>query len=139
MKYINFLFIGIFILSCNSNSKRSFSKEGVSLKCNSDWLITEEDSFGGNGYYLSVEKNGYGESGILTLSYIDGQIDKKEFLLSSQEDLKENIVYKSGNLKFEKTIETKYANNDAIASKFSLSLLGMKHEGIIIVLMGKIK
>ncbi len=125
--------IFIFFISCGKSPEIKFDKEGVSLTCPSGWKITDEKKLDSMGYFLSIEREGLNSSGVYAMNWITDSIDLDSYIEVYKDNLKENIIYKHSDLKFDKSIWGKFNSNNSLVSTYSLSLIGLKHEGTIYV------
>ena len=126
-------------MSCKEASETKFAKDGISLTCPTGWKITEEENIENQGYYLSIEKDGLTSSGLFTLSWLSNRLDLYEWIDIYKEQLSSNIVYRNSNLTFGEPFESEFNNISSVAVKFNVSILGLKHEGIIHVFYGNDK
>lgn len=139
MKNIFILLSLSVLFSCTPSPETKFNKLNVSFTCPSGWKITEEEAIDSTGYYLSCEKKGLDASGLITISWIKDTVDLEQVLTIYQDELKGNIIYKNADLKFGKTAEAAYHHFPAIVSDYTMSLLGVKHRGVICCFYGKSK
>lgn len=140
MKNLTYLILMLFVLvSCKETSQTELEKDGVSLTCPKGWEITDEDSLDGQGYYLSIEKAGFNSSGLITITWINNEFDKNEWINSYKDELRNNFIYKNSNLSFGGIIENKFNNINSTSVSFKVSILGVKHEGEIHVFSEKNK
>lgn len=130
----NFLIL-LFILfahnSCQEASETEFKKDGISLTSPKGWKITDQENLDDQGYYLSIEKEGLNSSGLISISWINGELDLKEWINMYKDELRNNIIYKNSNLIFEKENKSMFNNINTTSLNFSTSLLGINHEGNI--------
>jgi hypothetical protein len=131
MKYSPGLILAAFLVSCNSSPESKFEKFGVSFTCPEGWKITDQENLNNKGYYLSIEKDGFGSSGLMTISWANDSIDLNQDLEIYQNSLKNNIIYKNSVLDFDQPFDTVFNADSSIASKFKVTLLSVKHEGIM--------
>ena len=132
MRYI--VLISVFFLSCNGITepkKTSVDNSDISFTCPDGWSITEEDNLDGQGYYFSIEKSGFDSSGVMTLSYFYNDMNSEELLSLYQEDMVDNVIYKNSDLAFEKKIEDENEHYTVLSSRYTFSLVGLDHHGII--------
>lgn len=102
IKYLLISFLTITILTgCQESPETKFEKNGISFTCPTGWKITEEENLDNQGYYLSIEKDGFNSSGLLTVSWVNDILDLNEWLEALMDGLKNDIIYKNSNLKFE--------------------------------------
>ena len=102
IKYLLISFLTITILTgCQESPETKFEKNGISFTCPTGWKITEEENLDNQGYYLSIEKDGFNSSGLLTVSWVNDSLDLNEWLEALMDGLKNDIIYKNSNLKFE--------------------------------------
>lgn len=117
--------------SCQEAPEEQFEKDGVSLISPKGWKITDEENLDNQGYYLSIEKEGLNSSGLITLSWLNDELELHEWINIHKDKMKNNIIYKNSNLIFEDIHENKFNNLNTTSLNFTVSLLGLKHEGII--------
>lgn len=130
----NFLILILILFACNScqeTPQTKFEMDGVSLTIPKGWKITDEENLDDQGYYLSIEKDGLNSSGLITLSWINGELDLNEWINIHKDEMKNNIIYKNSNLIFGDEIKNKFNDLNTTSLEFTASLLGLKHEGII--------
>ena len=130
----NFL-ISILILftcsSCQETPQAKFEKDGISLTSPKGWKITDEGNIEDQGYFLSIEKDGLNSSGLITLSWVIGEFDLNEWIEIYKDELKNNLVYRNSNLSFSNEKQDKFNGITTTSLEYSVSLFGLKHEGII--------
>lgn len=128
-------FIPILILfsynSCQETPQAEFEKDGISLTSPKGWKITDEENLDDQGYYLSIEKDGPNSSGLITLSWVNGEIDLDKWKSIYKNELKSNIIYRNSNLRFAKENQDKFNDINTTSVVFTVSIFGLKHEGII--------
>lgn len=137
----NILFAIFFLsvlFSCTEVPETKFEKDGISLTCPKGWKITEEENID-EGYYLSIEKAGFGSSGLVTIIWINNRLDLSEWLNIYKDELSNNIVYKNSNLMFGENHKNEFNKVSSVAVEFTASIIGSKHEGIIQAFYGKDK
>ena len=129
------LLVLIFIIfacySCQETTHTKFEIDGVSLVSPKGWKITDEENLDDQGYYLSIEKEGLNSSGLITLSWINSELDLNDWINIHKDEMKNNIVYENANLIFGEESKNKFNDLNTTSIKFTVSLLGLKHEGII--------
>lgn len=119
--------------SKNNNKivKSKFQKNGVSLTCPHKWKITDEENFDDEGYYLSIEKNGFNSSGLITITWYYELLDLEEVMNVAIVELKKSFIHKNSNLILGELHQNKYNCIDTAAVNFSMSTIGLKHCGEI--------
>jgi hypothetical protein len=127
-----FLFMAL--LGCKQAHKEIFTKEGVSFTIPEGWVITQSESIHDTlGYFLTCEKKGMNESGMFTLSWINQEVNKEEFLLILKEQLSQNSFYKNTGILFNEIQPIKNMDHFQVSSTgFVTHLSGLKHSGKII-------
>ncbi|GGD27585.1 hypothetical protein [Flavobacterium orientale] len=122
----------IAVISCGSEKPGgNFSRDGVSFTYPSGWSITEEGDLDGTGYYLSVEKEGFDASGLLTLTWVTQIPDSKEYLEIIQEEYKQQKILKD--LKFQSVRDNNFNGIPSLSSDFKFNTFGLEHKGTIYV------
>ncbi len=119
------------LTSCQESPEFKFEKNGVSFTSPSGWAITEEESFEDGSYYLSIEKDGFDSSGIITITWVSDSLSLDDSIEIHKDELKSNIIYKNANLTFEPILNNKFNKISSHSSRFKFKLLGLKHEGIL--------
>jgi hypothetical protein len=125
------------ILSCKEAVETKFNKDGVSVTCPKGWKIMEEGNIDGQGYYVSMEKDGFNSSGLFALSWINDTTDLEEYLDIYVDEVKNNIIYKNSSLHFGRKHKSKFNEINTLTVEFTSNIIGVKHQGIIHVLYGK--
>ncbi|MEP3208907.1 MAG: hypothetical protein ABJN95_06950 [Maribacter sp.] len=98
-----------------------------------------EEDVDGSGYYASVEKDGFDSNGLISISWVNGNLELREYLKLYQDALRNTIICKNSNLNFEPIAATEFNFINSKASKFNASFLGIKHQGILHTFHGKNK
>jgi len=131
-KSIIIVFLIVVASSCgNQEPGGNFLRNGVSFTYPSGWSITEQEDLDGVGYYLSVEKAGVDESGLLTLTWINGVLDSREYLEMIQEEYENQKLVKK--LEFQSARDNSFNGIQSISCDFKFNTLGMRHSGVIYV------
>lgn len=131
MRNILFLIIVLFISSCQESPEAKFEKDGVSFISPEGWEVTEEENLDNEGYYLAIERDGFNSSGLITITWANYEIDLDEWLNVYVDDLKSNIIYKNSNISFSNVIESEFSEISTKTISFKVSIVGVKHEGVI--------
>ena len=106
-------------------------RDGVSFTYPPGWSITEQADIDGTGYYLSVEKAGFNESGLLTLTWVNGILDSREYLELLQEKYKNQKSLKD--LKFQSVRDNNFNGIQSISCDYKFTTLGLEYRGTIYV------
>jgi hypothetical protein len=117
--------------SCTEATETKFEREGVSLTCPKGWKITEQENIEDQGFYLSMEKEGLDASGLVSISWVNNELALEDWLDIYREELANNIIYKNSNLTFSDPYEAEYNGLPSQAMTFTVSIIGLKHEGIV--------
>ena len=119
-------------LSCgNQKPDEIFSRDGASFTYPSDWSISKEDDVYGGGYYVSMEKEGFGASGTLKLTMIKGRLDSSRYFEILQEEYEEIKMF--DDLEFESARDTVFNGIPATSTDFKYNTSGIKHSGVAYV------
>ncbi|WP_405413280.1 hypothetical protein [Maribacter sp. Asnod1-A12] len=121
----------LFLFACSETQSSKFKDDGVSLTIPKGWQITDQENMNHQGYLLSIEKDGFDSSGLVTMTWINAEIDLNEWKTNYKEDFLNNIIYENSNLVFEDPTEDHYNNINCTSIKFNASLLGIEHDGVI--------
>lgn len=136
MKNILFLIFTCFIFfSCNESPETKFEKDGVSLICPQEWIISDSDDLDGAGYYLEIEKEGFSSSGLVIIIWVNNynnyNFNYEENLNLYKESLQEQYVLDFGDIAFSNYYENTFNNLSTMSTNYTMSLLGVDHEGTI--------
>ena len=93
------------------------------------WKISDEENLDDQGYYLSIEKDGLESSGLFSLTWVYGEFELNDWIRVHKEEMKNNIIYRNSNLAFGGLHESKFNNLNTSSLEYTVSLLGVKHEG----------
>lgn len=134
-----FLFISVALLSisCKESPEKQFKKDGISFTCPSGWKVTDQEKIDNQGYYLSIEKDGFNSSGLLTMTWLYNEIDLNDWMDIFKDELKNNSIYKNSSLQFGEQTEGSYHDKKTILLSFTATILNVKHEGEIHVFEDK--
>lgn len=125
------LLIILTCISCQETPEEKFEKNGVSLISPKGWEITDRENLDNQGYYLSIEKDGINSSGIITLSWVNFELEIIEWINVHKDEMRNNFIYKNSNLVFKDIYENKFNQLNTTSIEFTVSILGIKHQGII--------
>ena len=128
-KLIFLLFTILLVISCKDSPATTFSKDGVTFTVPSGWEISEEENLDTDGYYLSVEKNGFNASGIVVMTWVVGKQDLRDTYVNYKKNMYNIPVYSNANLQFRNEADTSYGNKSSFSAPFTASVAGMDHEG----------
>jgi len=124
------------VVACSSSPGGKFQVGGISFVYQEGWAVTDQEDFDGQGYYVSLEKDGLNSSGLFVLTWLYDSLDQDEWLEEYKEELKNNIIYRNSDLKFTKPVDNEFSGIPSRSVNFSLGLLGVDHEGVIHVFYG---
>ena len=125
--------IAVVLLFCVACSKTAsppsnFNKRGVSFSVPAGWRVTDEDLEGG-GNYISVEKDGFDSSGLITMMWIPGELDLEEGDEIHKEELRASPLLKNSKPKFSPIQSSDFRGNQAMTATYTMSILGVAHTG----------
>lgn len=129
-KYIfTLLLLTIYNLAFGEGGGGIFSRNGVSFSYASNWSVTEQESIEGGGYYLAVEKDGFTSSGLVTVTWINEEISAYEYIEIIQAEYRGMKVF--DNIVFKPNVQDSYNGISCVSCKFTVSVLGVKHRGVV--------
>ena len=100
-----------------------------------DWSVTDSEEIEEGIYYVSVEKNGFDSSGLMTIVSFEELIDLDESIVFNIEQLKDNPVI--NNLNFDEIRDSEFNAIKSRSSNFDFKTMGIKHDGIIYAFSSK--
>ena len=139
MKKLLFLILScVVFFSCNESPETKFEKDGVSFICPQGWAIIDQEDFDGEGYYISIEKDGFNSSGLAMITWYDnfdsGNFNFEEDLRNWEESLKEQwILVDASNIIFGDYYNNMFNNLRSMSTNYTFSMLGVPHEGTVSV------
>lgn len=80
---------------------------------------------------VTIEKDGLNSSAIFVMTYIYSEYDLNEWLMLVEADMKDNIIYKNADIEFGLPYKDEYGKFHTHSAKYSCSLMGLEHEGVI--------
>lgn len=129
-KSIVIVFLVIVTFGCgNQEPGGDFLKDGVSFTYPSGWSITEQEDLDGEGYYLSVEKAGFNASALLTITWINGVLDSREYLDLIREGYENEKLFNG--LEFQSAKDNSFNGIQSISCDFKFNTSGVKHSAVI--------
>lgn len=126
----------IITFSCESNGGQ-FSKGGVSFSYAPGWSITDQEEINDGGYYLSIEKDGFEESGLITVTYLEDSLELYSYMQLLQINYQDEMHFEDH--KFNTIREGEFNGIDCISSKFTFNALGLEYKGVLYVLVSENK
>lgn len=130
----NFLILLSILITCNAcqeTPEAKFERDGVTLTSPKGWEITDEENLDGEGYYLSIEKDGLNSSGFISVSWINGELDMEQWISIYRDELQNNIIYKNSNFVFGTRSESTYNGINTTSLNYTVSVIGVDHRGVM--------
>lgn len=119
------------VASCqNQSEETTFDKQGVSFTIPAGWKAVDEEDLGG-GYSLSIEKEGMDASGLVTITWIEMEIDLDDWATEFKDDMMSSWNTAASNASFGAIKDGRYNGIRTRSVTYKMSLLGMKHRGVI--------
>lgn len=134
MKTRAFLLLSLILLAACGETKspeRPFEKAGIAFTSPAGWKITEEDDFDDTGHYLSLEKQGGNDSGLITIMWFEGDMDHEEFMELTKNSLADNSIF--DNLTFTDIPDATFNGMTSLGAAYTMSVQGLSHRGTIYV------
>ncbi|MEM5567125.1 hypothetical protein WNY78_18555 [Psychroserpens sp. AS72] len=135
------LLFSLITISCkkNKNYKVDFNNDEApenrfeskifSFNYSEEWNITDSEELEECIYYVSVEKNGFDSSGLMTIISFEELIDLDEYIMLNIEQLQDNPVI--NNLNYDTIKDSEFNSIKSRSSNFDFKTMGIKHDGII--------
>jgi hypothetical protein len=124
------LILFVICFSCTEQKSIHVDIYGISFNCPSGWKITEKEDYGA-AKYICIEKKGITSSGLVTMSFIEGDIELYEYLQFMQESFLGQEVFKD--LVFQQAKESYYGKYKGIVSSYTAKIMFIKHKGEIYI------
>ena len=127
------LFVVILHGACSPSQEYSFQCDGVQLTCPLGWAITDNEDNGVGGYYVSVEKDGWDSSGLMSISWINENVDLDSWFIACREDFVSE--YQMLGSDFDRDMSrahpVQFGRYSGLISEFTSSFFGVDHEGTL--------
>ena len=121
----------LLISSCQEQSKETqFDKQGVSFTIPAGWKGVDEEDLG-SGYSISIEKEGMDESGMVSISWIDLEIELDEWAQVFKDEMRSSWNSSVSNSSFSAVKNGRYNEIPTRSVTYKATLLGLKHTGTI--------
>lgn len=94
IRLIVLLVLSSFLLSCSGPKEKVYEKNGISFSYPGNWGVKEDIDYGDGSYYLSIERKGYDESGLVVFAWVKSDVESsiEEMLEASLDFLRESDV-----------------------------------------------
>ena len=84
-----------------------------------------------NGYFLSIEKDGFNSSGLFTIYWVDGLFELEDWILGYKKEIKNQPIYSTAGVNFGIVTNGSFNGIEAKELHFTTSILGLKHSGVL--------
>lgn len=129
LKITILLLASVLISSCTNQAPGgAFSLAGVNFSYPSGWEITEQEG-DESDYYLSIEKVGFNESGVITLSWFYGILNPEDYIYFFEEEFQQNALFQD--VIFSPVENNTFHGINTFSSDYTFSVLSLKHSGVI--------
>jgi len=117
------------LLSTNINNVQNvpFLYQCISFEYPDNWKVEKEELQQDFAYQISCEKEGTNSSEIITISWLNLEMDPLELIQNTIEGMKEEPSHKNSN--FKPINATVFKGNDAFRADYDLELFGEKFYG----------
>ena len=117
--------------SCKPTPAVPYEHSGIAFTCPEGWEITDENHED-NMHYIFLEKTGYNASGLITVTWIDGELEWEEYMDINMETFEEKKQLKE--LDFSESADTVFNGYVALTSNYTFTIENMPHTGKILIL-----
>ena len=131
MKKVYLILVAICLfLSCTEQKDVDMDIYGISFTCPAGWKITKTLDLE-TAWLVVIQKKGFSSSGLVTMSFTENDFELDELLAFYQEELAQQRTFK--NIAFQPVEAAYYGKYQGISSSFTVSVLGLEHQGKIYV------
>lgn len=113
-------------LSCSGSKETPAYVYDLSFTCPAGWNVTEKNDYG-DSKYISIEKNGLSESGLVMITYTDEEFELPEYMEIYRDLFKEQKVM-SG-IVFDEIKMDYYGQYEGLVCDYTVSIMSIPHEG----------
>ena len=101
--------------------KINFSYNGVSFSYLDNWEITDNsDIEGGLGHNINIEKKGINSSGLITITWLNQELDDSEMMELMRDEISSDIIYK--NVIFTENQMTTFKGEEGVKTNYKFSI-----------------
>ncbi len=137
MRFFLAMVLVVVMFSCSSESPETkFSKDGISLTCPKGWKVTGEEDIDGQGYYVTIERDGFNSSGLFIVTWVTGEYEREAYMEVYKSELQNNVIYKHSDLVFREDYEGTFSGIESVANDYTASVVGLDHDGVIHIFYG---
>lgn len=114
----------------NNIQNLQFSYQGISIEYPDNWKVEKEEVQQDLVYQINCEKKGINSSEVISITWLNMEIEPREMIQNTIEGMKEEPTYKNSNIK--PIYTTAYKGYDAVKYDFDFVLFREKYFGRII-------
>ena len=119
------------LISCKPTPAVPYEHSGIAFTCPEGWEITS-DKHEDNMHFVYMEKKGFNASGLITVSWIDGELEWEEYMDNTIESFEEQPMFKE--LEFCEPSDTVFNGYVALTINYTFNITTMPHTGKILIL-----
>ena len=112
--------------SCAEEKSDYVNIYGISFKCPPEWKVSNTEDRGA-GKFISIEKNGAGSSGLVTMTFTRENFEPAEYLRHMQASFLRQKGFEG--LVFQPARETYYGKHKGITSSYAVDVMSIMHAG----------
>jgi len=109
--------------------ENQFEGNGYTFDYPKDWDVTDDEAIDEGVRFVSVEKNGFDSSGLLTFMYFEYIVELDDIIKMNMEEFQNNSFVET--LTFDTIVNNQFGTYDARSINFKFSTMGIKHKGTI--------
>ena len=121
----------VIFTACQTTPATQYEYAGISFTSPAGWKITRDDHEGIE-HYVYVEKSGFNDSGLITITWIDGEYNWERYMEITRETFEEKEIMK--NLVFYNASDTVFNGYNALTSNYIFNVMNMPHRGKVLIL-----
>jgi len=120
----------ILLTACKPAPAKTYENLGIRFVCPAGWKITE-DKHEDVAHFVYVEKNGFGDSGMITITWIDGEYEWEDYMDNIKETFEEKEMMQ--NLIFSDPSDTIFNGYDALTADYTFKIANLPHRGKVLI------
>lgn len=113
-------------LSCSGSKDIPVGVFDLFFTCPAEWKVTEKEDYG-DSKYISIEKSGLSESGLVMITYTDEELELLEYLDIYRDSFREQKTL-SG-VVFGEVKMDHYGQYKGVVCEYTVSIMSIPHEG----------
>lgn len=131
-----FIFISLvtlLLLSFSKPEEATYLHDGVNMTIPAKWKISKEAPQPDGGHFVSFQRKGLSNSGLVKLKWSPGELDLKKRAEAHRKQLQSAFEKRNANPEMGDLSPVAFGYHQGLSFPYQMALLGVKHEGEVVV------